>query len=40
MKNWEMSETGKTARLPPGETYVLDLLKKEEKDILQVTAYR
>lgn len=34
MKNQEMSETGKTARLPLCETYVLDLLKNEEKEVL------
>lgn len=33
MKN-QMSETGKIAKLPLHETYVLDLLKNERKKIL------
>jgi len=40
MTNLEMSETGKTARFPLCETYVLDLLKNEEKEILYITAHR
>lgn len=33
MKN-QMSETGKIAKLPLHETYVLDLLKNEKKKFL------
>lgn len=40
MKNQEMAETGKTARLPLCEAYVLVLLKNKEKEVLQIAAHR
>lgn len=40
MKNQEMAETGKTARLPLCETYVLALWKNKEKEIPQIAAHR
>lgn len=39
MKNQEMAETGKTARLPVCETYVLVLLKNKEEEVLQIAAH-
>lgn len=40
MKKQEMSERGKTARLPLCETYVLDLLRNEKKKVLSIVAHR
>lgn len=40
MKNQEMAEAGKTARLPLYETYVLALWKNKEKEIPQIAAHR